>query len=76
VTGDLQKPWVTSGIRLGTSCITILDYSDEDVKRLAHWISDRLTELETPDPVSLIDELTEKYNRKLIPFVIPQAKKS
>jgi glycine hydroxymethyltransferase len=76
VTGDLQKPWITSGVRLGTSCITILDYSDKDVVRLAHWIADRLTEVESPDPVSLIDELTEKYNRKLIPCVRPQAKGS
>lgn len=67
VTQDTQKPWITSGIRLGTSCITILEYSDQDVKRLAHWIADRLTSVNDTNPIDLIDELTAKYNGKLLP---------
>jgi glycine hydroxymethyltransferase len=69
VTGDTQKPWVTSGIRLGTSCITILGYSDVDVKRLAHWIADRVTNVSTADPTSLVSELTAKYNVALLPEI-------
>jgi len=67
VSKDPQKPWITSGVRLGTSCLTILEYSDPDVRRLAHWIADRLLGVESADPISLIDELTGKYNSRLIP---------
>jgi glycine hydroxymethyltransferase len=67
VAGDTQKPWVTSGVRLGTSCITILGYTDEDVLRLSHWLADRLTDAASVDPQGLIDELTGRYNTKLLP---------
>jgi len=67
VTRDTQKPWITSGVRLGTSCITILDYSDDDVNRLAHWIADRFTNTGSANPLALIDELTNRYNTKLLP---------
>lgn len=67
VTRDTQKPWITSGVRLGTSCITILGYSDHDARRLAHWLADRFTKTDSTNPIDLIDELTAKYNAKLLP---------
>lgn len=69
VTGDKQKPSVTSGVRLGTACLTILEYSDDDVKLLGNWIADRLTNVPSvSDPICLIDELTRKYNGRLLPL--------
>ena len=67
VPSDPQKPWITSGVRIGTACITILGYSNTDVERLAHWIADRLTGVNTSDPTALIKELTTNYNSKLLP---------
>lgn len=69
VTADPQKPWIASGVRLGTSCITILGYSDDDVRRLGHWLADRLTGTTGEQSITLIDELTEKYNCTLLPSV-------
>ena len=65
---DTEKPQITSGVRLGTACITILDYSDQDIQRLAHWVADRLTRVSETDAITLIDELTSKYNTKLLPL--------
>jgi glycine hydroxymethyltransferase len=67
IPNDNEKPWITSGIRIGTSCITILDYSNADVKRLAHWIADRVTEVAGANASALVDELTAKYNKALLP---------
>lgn len=67
ISDDPQKPWITSGVRIGTSCITILEYSNTDVERLAHWIADHLTNVKVINPLALINELTNKYNKKLLP---------
>ena len=64
---DTQKPWITSGLRLGTSCITVLGYSDDDTARLSHWIVNRLTNYPSNDSEMLIEALTTKYNHALIP---------
>jgi glycine hydroxymethyltransferase len=67
VPGDRRKPSITSGIRLGTACITILEYSDSDVESLANWIADRLTRVGSDNPSALIEGLTAKYNETLLP---------
>jgi glycine hydroxymethyltransferase len=38
VPGDKRSPWETSGIRLGTAALSILQYSEEDVGALADAI--------------------------------------
>jgi glycine hydroxymethyltransferase len=68
VPNDARPPAVTSGIRLGSSCITILDYSDRDVDRLADWLADRLTVSSSAPAIELIDELTARYNTQLLPL--------
>lgn len=35
---DPQKPWITSGIRIGTPAITTRDYKENDVQKLAERI--------------------------------------
>ena len=42
VPNDPQKPFVTSGLRLGTPAITTRGYVEADCVELAHWICDVL----------------------------------
>ena len=46
VPGDPQKPWVTSGIRLGTPALTTRGFGVDEMKRIAGWIA---RVLEQPD---------------------------
>jgi glycine hydroxymethyltransferase len=46
VPNDPQKPWVTSGIRLGTPALTTRGFGVEEMNRIAGWIA---RVLEKPD---------------------------
>ena len=35
---DTQKPFVTSGIRLGSAAMTTRGFKEEEFKQLGHWI--------------------------------------
>jgi glycine hydroxymethyltransferase len=37
---DKEKPFVTSGIRIGTPCVTIRGMKEAEMKQIAGWISD------------------------------------
>jgi glycine hydroxymethyltransferase len=39
VPGDPQKPWITSGIRLGTPALTTRGLGADEMKRIAGWIA-------------------------------------
>jgi glycine hydroxymethyltransferase len=39
VPGDPQKPWITSGIRLGTPALTTRGFGTGEMKRIAGWIA-------------------------------------
>ena len=39
VPGDPQKPWITSGIRLGTPALTTRGFGVDEMKRIAGWIA-------------------------------------
>ena len=67
VPNDSLQPWVTSGVRIGTSCLAILNYSDSDVLRLTHWVADRIQHKNNEFASILPKELTSFYNRALIP---------
>jgi glycine hydroxymethyltransferase len=68
IPNDRENPMVTSGIRIGSACITILGYSDDDVLRLSHWLANRFTHEEADDASTLIGELTARYNHALLPL--------
>lgn len=36
---DTQKPFVTSGIRLGSAAMTTRGFKEEEFRQLGHWIS-------------------------------------
>jgi glycine hydroxymethyltransferase len=46
VPNDPQKPWVTSGIRIGTPALTTRGFGVEEMRRIAGWIAQVL---EKPD---------------------------
>lgn len=37
---DTQKPWITSGIRIGTPAITTKGFKEEDCKKIVHFIDE------------------------------------
>jgi len=50
VPNDPQKPWVTSGIRLGTPALTTRGFGVEEMRLIAGWIArvlDRPDDVET-----------------------------
>ena len=49
VPNDPQKPWVTSGIRLGTPALTTRGFGAEEMRLIAGWIS---RVLERPDDLA------------------------
>lgn len=68
VARDNETAYIASGIRMGSACLAILDYSDEDVDRLSDWLADRIEGDSSDLDLALIDELTGKYNKQLMPF--------
>jgi glycine hydroxymethyltransferase len=44
IPGDRHGPGMTSGVRIGTACISILGYQDLDAEMLASWISAAIRE--------------------------------
>ncbi len=57
VPNDPQKPFVTSGLRLGTPAVTTRGYTETDCVELGGWICDIL---DSPDNESVIDSVREK----------------
>ena len=57
VPNDPQKPFVTSGLRLGTPAVTTRGYTEADCVELGGWICDIL---DAPDDDSVIDAVREK----------------
>ncbi len=57
VPGDPRKPFVTSGLRLGTPAVTTRGYTEADCTELAHWICDVL---DAPSDESVITAVRDK----------------
>ena len=62
---DTQKPFVTSGIRLGTAAMTTRGFKEAEFKQVALWISRALKNKENAEELAKIREavceLTVKY---------------
>lgn len=63
VPNDPQKPFVTSGIRLGTPAVTSRGMNTEDMDKIAEAIAFVVKEKEAgvPKARAIVDELTGKY---------------
>lgn len=57
VPGDPRKPFVTSGLRLGTPSVTTRGYTEADCTELAHWICDVL---DAPSDETVIATVRDK----------------
>ncbi|SKA19921.1 serine hydroxymethyltransferase [Novilysobacter spongiicola] len=56
VPGDPQKPFVTSGLRIGTPAVTTRGYGEQDCVDLANWMCDVLDNLGDDDVISRVRE--------------------
>ncbi len=57
IPNDPEKPFVTSGVRLGASAITSRGFDENDTRELAHLIADVL---EAPDNEAVLKEVAGK----------------
>jgi len=57
VPNDPQKPFVTSGLRVGTPAVTTRGYQENDCTDLANWICDVL---DKPNDAAVIAVVREK----------------
>ena len=62
---DTQKPFVTSGIRLGSAAMTTRGFKEEEFKQLGLWISRTIKNKDNPEELEKIREevltCTQKY---------------
>jgi glycine hydroxymethyltransferase len=65
VPNDPQKPWVTSGIRIGTPALTTRGFGPEEMRLIANWIARVLERPDDADTALAVErevaELTSHY---------------
>ena len=54
VPNDPQKPFITSGIRIGTPSVTTRGFKEEECRQVANWICDIIDNI---DDAALIDRI-------------------
>jgi len=67
VPNDPQKPFVTSGLRIGTPAVTTRGYLEADCVELAHWICDVL---DAPGDEGIIGSVREKVTAQCRRFPV------
>ncbi len=67
VPNDPQKPFVTSGLRIGTPAVTTRGYREPDCVALANWICDVL---DNPDDENVIAGVRENVTRQCAQFPV------
>jgi len=67
VPNDPQKPFVTSGLRLGTPAVTTRGYGEADCVALANWICDVL---DAPDDDTVIAAVRENVTKQCRQFPV------
>jgi len=67
VPNDPQKPFVTSGLRLGTPAVTTRGYLEPDCVALAEWICDVL---DNPSDDNVIDGVRENVTKQCKQFPV------
>jgi len=63
IPNDPESPFVTSGIRIGTPAVTSRGFGEEEMKKIAGWIYDTVTDFEnSKDRISAeVQELCAKF---------------
>ncbi|WP_114238717.1 serine hydroxymethyltransferase [Dyella sp. C9] len=67
VPNDPRKPFVTSGLRVGTPAVTTRGYQEADVVELTHWICDVL---DAPNDDAVIATVREKVTAQCHKFPV------
>jgi glycine hydroxymethyltransferase len=67
VPNDPQKPFVTSGLRIGTPAVTTRGYQEADCVELANWICDVL---DAPKDENVIAAVREKVTAQCKKFPV------
>jgi glycine hydroxymethyltransferase len=67
VPNDPQKPFVTSGLRIGTPAVTTRGYREPDCVALANWICDVL---DNPGDEQVIAGVRENVTRQCAQFPV------
>jgi len=67
VPGDPQKPFVTSGLRIGTPAVTTRGYREDDCVELANWLCDVL---DNPADENVIAGVREHVTRQCRQFPV------
>jgi glycine hydroxymethyltransferase len=67
VPNDPRKPFVTSGLRVGTPAVTTRGYKEADVVELTHWICDVL---DAPNDDAVIAKAREKVTAQCHKFPV------
>ncbi len=65
VPNDPQSPFVTSGLRVGTSAITTRGFREEDARGLAHWLCDVLDNIGDEATIARVREQVLEICRRL-----------
>ncbi len=63
IPNDPESPFVTSGIRIGTPAVTSRGFGEDEMKKIANWIYDTVTDFEnSKERISKeVQELCAKY---------------
>ena len=67
VPNDPQKPFVTSGLRIGTPAVTTRGYKEADCVALANWLCDVL---DAPNDGNVIAGVRENVTRQCASFPV------
>ena len=60
---DQERPFVTSGIRLGSPAMTSRGFKEDDFVKVAHWIHDALTHHEDENKLKEIEQDVKTYTK-------------
>ena len=67
VPNDPEKPFVTSGLRLGTPAVTTRGYNEAECVALANWICDVL---DAPNDAAVIERVREEVTKQCKAFPV------
>lgn len=65
IPNDPEKPFVTSGIRLGTAAITTRGFTEADTRELGHLIADVMDNADNQQVISEVAEKVQKICNRL-----------
>jgi len=61
---DTERPFVTSGIRIGTPAITTRGFVENDVKQVVHWIHEVIKKRNDEAFLKGLREIVKRYCTK------------